>query len=395
MSDGDQFVSCLSYDGKTLYVSREDEFNSDIYVSRFADNHWSRSEPLNANINTKYWESHASVSKDGKILYFASNRKDGLGEMDIYRSTLTAVGSWGPAKNLGSGINTDLNEDTPFITADGQTLYFCGQGFANMGGYDIFRSARNPDGEWSVPENLGSPVNTPDDDLFYYPWNNGEVAYMARIMEEGYGEMDIYRITYMPKTDVTVASDEPIEEAAPVETQEISVEKPEVSVDSQTDVDEEVRPEEPVAAPRSATIVTLGLEPALFDFDRSTISVQGKTQLTKLADLMKEHNNVSVELTGYTDALGPEEYNLRLSEKRAQSARLYMISLGVEASRIKTAGKGETEFIAPNTNPDGSDNPEGRKYNRRVEFEVSGTDKEKLMIKRLNPVPEKHIQNLK
>ncbi len=141
-SDGDQYVSSLSFDGNTLYLTREDAFNSDIYKSSFQNGKWSKSEPLpGQDINTKYWESHASISHDGKTLYFTSNRKGGFGEMDIYKTTLQGNSQWSQPVNLGNVINSVLNEDTPFITENDSVLYFSSQGHENMGGYDIFRSS--------------------------------------------------------------------------------------------------------------------------------------------------------------------------------------------------------------------------------------------------------------
>ena len=194
-SDGDQYVSSLSFDGNTLYLTREDAFNSDIYKSIFQSGKWSKSEPLaGQDINTKYWESHASISRDGKTLYFTSNRKGGFGEMDIYKSALQDNNQWGQPVNLGNVINSALNEDTPFITENDSVLYFSSQGHENMGGYDIFKSKLGPGNQWSAPENLKYPINTTDDNLFYYPWHNARIIYASLIRPEGLGKEDIYAI---------------------------------------------------------------------------------------------------------------------------------------------------------------------------------------------------------
>ena len=125
-----------------------------------------------------------------------------------------------------------------------------------------------------------------------------------------------------------------------------------------------------------------------YDFDKWAIREDAAKELMKVVQLMKDNPDIKVHLIGYADALGPENYNLRLSESRAVTGMQYLIGKGIDARRLKAVGKGETNFIAPNTNPDGSDNPEGRKYNRRVEFEIKGVDKKTLMIKRMNPVPQ-------
>ena len=192
-SDGDQYPCFLTQDGKILYLSRHDNENSDIYISTFDGKQWSPSKPLNKEINSKYWESHACVSPDGKTLYFTSNRPQSLGGTDIFISHLTNDG-WGPAENIGPEINTSVNEETPFITQDGNTLYFSSQGHDGIGGYDIFYSTKDANGKWAKPVNLGYPVNTTDDDLFYVPIGDGSIGYQAKNMKPGIGELDIVKV---------------------------------------------------------------------------------------------------------------------------------------------------------------------------------------------------------
>ena len=376
LSDGDQFISGISYDGTLIYLTREDEFNSDIYFSEFVDGRWSPSQPLGPNVNTKYWESHASVSADGNLLYFTSNRKDAVGGMDIYVSKLMDNGSWGPATNLGSAVNTELNEDTPFITSDGKALFFSSQGFTSMGGYDIFVTNMQENGEWSIPENMGYPLNTTDNDLFYFPFGDGSTGYMARIMDDTYGEMDIYKIILLSR--VKEIPEEVVEPIAVVpeplaEPEQVEEPEPEVVV-------------VPIVEPEK--VVSFEISPVLFAFDRYTLSESGKKRLDDFAELLVQYSDLMVVLVGYTDALGPENYNLRLSKQRAVTVLQYLLSKGIDAGRLEAIGRGETNFIAPNTKADGSDYPEGRSYNRRVEFEISGIDESRLMIKAINPVPK-------
>lgn len=192
-SDGDCYPVSLSYDGTELYLYKSDDLIGNIYVSRFADGMWTRIRKLNDNINTRYWESHASISKDGNTLYFTSNRPGGYGGLDIYYSRRDSRGEWGPAVNLGPKINTPYNEDTPFITEDGNTLYFSSYGHYNIGGYDIFYSTLLDDGSWSVPLNAGYGINTPDDDHFFHPAANGIYAYVSRFDDEEGSSASIYR----------------------------------------------------------------------------------------------------------------------------------------------------------------------------------------------------------
>lgn len=185
---------CLSYDGNELYLFRDDNHDGNIYVSRYNGKKWSPIKKLNSNINTGAYETHASLSSDGKQLFFTSNRKGGFGELDIWVSTRTSGDNWGPARNLGTTINTPFNENTPFISTDGTTLYFSSEGHDNMGGYDIFVSQLSGKDDWTTPINLGYPLNTTDDDLFYHPIEDGATALIARFDENSFGETDIFEI---------------------------------------------------------------------------------------------------------------------------------------------------------------------------------------------------------
>ncbi|HEX2937181.1 MAG TPA: hypothetical protein VHO72_17630 [Bacteroidales bacterium] len=190
--DNDCYPTSLSYDGKELYVYRTNEYKGDIFVTHFENGKWTKLKKLNGAINTRYWESHASISKDGKKLYFTSNREGGYGGLDIYVSNRIAGDEWGPAQNLGPVINSEYNEDTPFITPDDRTLYFSSFGHQTMGGYDVFYSMNY--GSWSKPVNMGYPINSTDDDIFFYPLRGGEIAYFARFIPEGAGKYDLVRM---------------------------------------------------------------------------------------------------------------------------------------------------------------------------------------------------------
>lgn len=175
--------SCsLNNDGTQLFLYKTDNYDGSIYSSDYVNGAWTPIKKLNKNINTKYYESHASISADGKKLYFTSNRNGGQGNLDIYVSEKDAAGDWGPAVNLGTSINTPYNEDTPFITSNDSLLYFSSEGHNSMGGYDIFRS-QFIGAVWKVPVNLGFPINTTDDDKFYQPVNNGLNAYYSMITD--------------------------------------------------------------------------------------------------------------------------------------------------------------------------------------------------------------------
>ncbi|MDY6800732.1 MAG: hypothetical protein SVU94_05855 [Bacteroidota bacterium] len=183
----------ITRNGNTLYLQRNDQDIYNLYVSSYNNGVWSQLEKLNNNINSKANEIHACITDDGKTLYFVSNREGGFGGFDIYKSTLDENGEWGPPINLGATINSYLDEVTPFISEDGKTLYFSSQGHYNIGGFDIFKATKSGN-SWAKPQNLGYPFNTTDDDIFFFPLNNGKIAYYSKFKETGFGENDIYRI---------------------------------------------------------------------------------------------------------------------------------------------------------------------------------------------------------
>lgn len=193
--DGKIYLSCLSADGNAMFISKNNETNSDILISNFDGHSWSKAADAGKHINTPYWESHAFISEDGNQIIFSSDRPGGHGGLDLYISK-KVNGQWGPAKNLGSDINDFLNEDRAFLINNGKTLFFSSQSHQTLGGYDIFRSELQADGSWSSPGNLGYPLNTPDDNMFFMPVGDGRTGYYPIYEEsDGLGKEDIYRIT--------------------------------------------------------------------------------------------------------------------------------------------------------------------------------------------------------
>ena len=190
--------SSLNSDGTELFLYKTDNYDGNIYSSNFLNGAWTPIKKLNKNINTKFYESHASISADGKKLYFTSNRDGGQGNLDIYVSEKDASGEWGPAVNMGAAINTPFNEDTPFITQNDSVLYFSAEGPSSMGGFDIFKSLKIGN-VWKTPTNVGFPINTTDDDKFFQPVNNGKNAYYS--MTTDYKKKDIFYLG-MGSTDV-------------------------------------------------------------------------------------------------------------------------------------------------------------------------------------------------
>jgi len=199
MSDGDFYISCLSSDGRQLFLSRDDNYNSDIFLSSFDGTSWGKPVRLNRNINTKYWESHAFITEDGNTMIFVSDRPGGFGGLDLYISGKTN-GDWGEPVNLGPVVNTPFNEDRPFLVNGGSILFFSSQGHKNMGGYDIFRTLLQPNGLWSTPLNIGYPLNNTEDNFFFMPCKDGMSGYYSIFREfAGEGREDIYKITFTEK----------------------------------------------------------------------------------------------------------------------------------------------------------------------------------------------------
>jgi len=186
----------LSPDDNKLYIYKSSG-GGDIYYTEMKEGSWKRPKSL-SRINSRAQETSMSITGDGKKLYFVSDReKNSIGGKDIYYCDLNAKGKWSKPKNIGVPINTPENEEAVSVTKDGKTLYFSSKGHPGMGGYDIFMSTYGDNGKWSKPVNLGYPVNTPDDDLFFTMMGNGKIAYMSSNREQGMGGKDIYKVVFL------------------------------------------------------------------------------------------------------------------------------------------------------------------------------------------------------
>lgn len=382
-SDGDQYPTFLSFDGKELYLRKEDNFEANLYVSKKVNGVWTKSKSIGRTINSKYWDGNACVSKDGKTLYFSSNRKESLGEMDIFKSTKLSNGDWGAPVNVGPKINTIFNEDYPILTEDGKRLYFKSQGHQNMGGYDVFYCDILPDGTFADPVNLGYPINSTDDDIYFYPVQNGTAAYTSILQKGNVGMEDLFAVQLeggtgnndLVETD-TIVVEGPKDTVLVVKNQE-ATKQLENKIQIEQALEETETPTE--QAKKSGNDVVV-LHSLFFDFNSSEISLNSAKILEYMVLVMKNDPNFKVEFIGHTDAIGSEKANLLLSEKRAQVAKNYLVSKGIAANKIIVKGVGKKEFIAINTNKDGSDNPEGRKFNRRVDVQVVDKIQDKKVI---------------
>jgi outer membrane protein OmpA-like peptidoglycan-associated protein len=205
----------ISHDGKYLFIYYE-EGNGDLFISENVNGKWQKATALNENVNTINWETSACMSADGRKLYFSSDRAGGYGDLDIWVSEKDASGDWGIPRNLGPNVNTSGNEDSPFIHTDGKTLYFGSDAHSGLGSTDIFKSEFE-DGKWQPPTNMGYPVNTADYDNYFVISNDKKHAYFASVREDGFGETDIYYITFLdpkPKVEIVVAPPVLVDEPA-------------------------------------------------------------------------------------------------------------------------------------------------------------------------------------
>jgi len=187
----------LAPDGQKLFTYRDDKGAGNIYESVSIGDKWSEPEKMGKAINSSFHESSATISYDGKQIYFVSERiDDSFGGRDIFLCTQNNKGKWEIAQNAGAVINTEYNEEGVFLVSDGKTMFFSSEGHNTMGGFDIFKSVWE-NGAWSKPQNIGYPINTPDDDVFFVIAASGKHGYYASVKPDGFGDRDIYMITFL------------------------------------------------------------------------------------------------------------------------------------------------------------------------------------------------------
>ena len=366
-SDGDCYPTSLSLDGKELYLVKTNHLEADVYVSRFSKGHWTKIEKLNSNINTEYFESHACISANGRKLFFTSDKPGGQGALDIWVSEKSPGEDWEPARNLGPEVNSFYSEETPFITKDGKKLFFSSQGHATMGGYDIFISTWLPDGTWSFPENIGYPVSTSDDDLFYVPRRNGDWGYFSTIIDSLSGNRNIYAVRIGPKEDIQIGVRKQEEEVP-----DTIKEKYIASINEQQ---KETLTGEHLPADQYYILNSI-----MFEFDKYDLDEEAQKEADRILDVLLKYPDIQIELTGHTDAVGADEYNIRLSKNRAKAIADYLTKHGVSPDRITIKGIGEAKPVAINKYEDGTDSPEGRRLNRHVSFRLSNLQDENVSV---------------
>lgn len=412
-------AQCISADGRLLFFTgcgRSDGQGScDIYMSVKKEGKWSIPVNLGPPVNTSAWESQPSVSADGRYLYYTSNRNGGKGKMDIWRAEKVGLSSegfpvYGKVENMES-INTPGNELSPFIHADGKTLYFASDYWPGMGGKDLFFT-KLEEGRTSTPQNLGYPINSSNDE-------EGMVVEVAGTQgwftsnHKGFGGCDIFTfplpenarphpVSYVKgkvidnKTKKTLFPDiklfdltlsQVIQHVDPIENEGefllclplgmnygLSIEKEGYLFCSKNfDLEKSYSS----AEPKSLVIGLDPIEPGMvtvlnnifFETDSFNLKSQSKSQLDEIVVFLNKNPGMVIEIGGHTDNIGSEAYNNELSQKRANSVVKHLTERGISQNRLKGKGYGFSKPVADNSTE------EGRAINRRTEFKILEVNK--------------------
>jgi outer membrane protein OmpA-like peptidoglycan-associated protein/tetratricopeptide (TPR) repeat protein len=406
-------TSTISADGRTLVFTscegRQSFGSCDLFVSYRAGDEWSEPVNLGNKINTAAWESQPSLTADGRTLYFVSDRRGGYGKRDIWVSRLGPDGYWGIASNLGPAINTPDDDLSPFIHTNSVTLYFSSKGLVGMGGYDLFKT-EFINNAWTVPQNLGYPINTHEDQVSLFVTADGKKGYYS--VEEKKGRQYVSSILHefdMPQqiavqhvsdylkgtvydaktkkrlnarievinlnsnvAETIIQSDRKTGEYLTVLTEgskyALYVNKDGYLFKSLNFDFTENKSREPLVLDIYMQPIEAGSKDILnnlfFATGQYTLETLSKTELEKLIELMKQYKDLRLEISGHTDDVGKDEDNLELSKKRAKNVYDYLVKAGVPAHRLKYEGYGETRFYVPNNSE------ANRAQNRRIEFKV-------------------------
>lgn len=425
----------LSYDGNTLFIYRGEK-GGYLWESTLAGTKWSKPKVMSKAINSKFQETSAALSPDGRTMYFVSDRPGGFGGKDIYMSTRDVKGRWSQAVNMGPVINTQFDEESVFIHPDGKTLYFSSMGHNTMGGFDIFKTVFQ-NGRWTTPENLGYPVNTPEDDLFFSISANGKHGFFSSVRDDSYGGSDLYHVIFLGPEKPVISNTEDnllasitrpirevvIEEVVEITTTPMTLLKGKVLDDKTGDpllatlelldneenvslatfrsnastgefllslpsgknyaiavrADEYLFHSENIDISQSAVYrevykdirlkkvevgQTIILNNIFFDSGKATLRPQSYAELGILYKLLADNPKIRVEISGHTDNVGSASLNQKLSQDRARAVVEYLVSRGIEASRLEFKGYGFEKPIASNLTE------AGRQENRRTEFKI-------------------------
>ncbi|NTW33974.1 MAG: OmpA family protein [Bacteroidetes bacterium] len=375
----------FSPDKKRFYFTRcESENNCKIYCSELTNDKWQEAVILQEVINyPEYSATQPNVvlsSKKQEILFFVSDRPNGYGGYDIWYSTIKNGNEYSQPKNLGEKINTTGDEITPFYDEKSKTLFFSSDQFINFGGFDIFR-AKGFLSKWEAPVNVGFPLNSSVDDFNYVITSsvNENGGFLVSNRKGSVNDKndekctccdDIYRFKFITEPDsITKVIKDTVK--IPMDTIANKPELADQTVKTDTILRDNFSNQKNIDENKTYTLKNI-----YFDFDKSTLLPESMDQLDSLAAILNDIPNAIIEISGYTDTINTQEYNLFLSQNRANSVVAYLTQKGIDKNRLIAKGYGKINPVAPNTNPDGSDNPVGRQLNRRIEFKIIGNVKD-------------------
>ena len=410
-SNENEGALCISPDGRYLFFAgcnRHDGMGScDIYASIRRGDVWGRPFNIGSPVNTSAWESQPCMSSDGRTLYFVSNRAGGFGKSDIWKSELSDGGIWSEPVNLGNTINTSGDESSPFLHPDGKTLYFSSNGHGGMGGLDLFVSRLDENGNWSVPQNLGYPINTYADEATLSVNSKGDTAYFSSDNLSGFGKKDIYSfalyeqarpasVSFMKGVVYDADTRKPL--AARFELISLKTGKTRISsmasskkgdflvclpVDEPFALnvsfpgylfysehialdyayrDRPMRKEILLQPIRSGTSIVLNN--IFYRTGEYAIEESSTAELNRLVRFLMQNKEVHIEISGHTDNVGSAAFNRELSQNRANAVAAYIVKKGIDANRIKAVGYGFDRPLADN------ETEEGRARNRRTELKI-------------------------
>ena len=404
----DRFYSnSITGDGKLLIIYMDDGGDGNLYYSQRNDTTWTRIKSIGRPVNSIYWQSHGFITPDGKTMYFSSNRPGGEGELDIWTSEKSKDGTWSEPVNCGNVINTPYNEDTPFFDPITGALLFSSTGHISMGGYDVFRSI-NRNGSWTNPVGMPYAFNNTSENTFFI-LNNNAPGFITSLYDDKTKSRNIYAIVAEDPADkITLGRGTiSLQDGMSVDPEQIRIQLSDlkkgaqirnISLTDTASFNFEIKPGDyqifvshtgyktdtinlniPLYYLVNYISVNASLVPdkvfggdflsiknILFEFDSYMLNDQAISSLEILKSILVSYPELKIEVAGYTDAKGSTSYNRTLADKRAQAVIDNLSASGISPSAFVKKAFGESDFAAVNTNLDGSDNPEGRKYNRRV-----------------------------
>jgi len=401
----------VSADGRhlvfTACAGRRTYGDCDLFESVKTGDQWSVPVNLGPQVNSAAWDSHPALSADGRVLYFVSDRKGGLGGWDIYVSNRLDNGQWSKATNMGKAINTRYEEISPFIHANGKTLFFASTGRPGFGGYDIFRSELE-DSVWSEPVNFGYPINNTDDQfsMFITPdgergyYSHEEVAPKATSFIYEFYVPEEFRVKYRSSVVKGVVRDSKSRRPLNGNIELFNIIKNEiVSVTNSDSISGKYMMVLTEGADyalyanarkylfkslnfnyeqnyrREDVIIDIDLDKAdagavvilnniFFEVDKFDLAAKSETELDKIARFLVDNPSIRVEISGHTDDTGSASYNQTLSLKRAQSVVEYLTAHNIPRQRLVQIGYGSKRPLRPN------DTDENKQVNRRIEFRI-------------------------